>query len=199
MKSNNRMMKGFLQATGYLNSHLNEGEQPLYRAHLSWIPIFTRQVPFLLVGGLAGGAVWAFLNNFLIGLAVYTIIVMVGLLSQIPVAYKAISTDILLTNQGIHSKKKLFVVDDDQFTRYAYINDAELDYTNVIQRAFDYGNVKIVTISDNNDYVFKCLAKPQQFKAAVRQAQSDFGTGSGAPFVQQAPQMQDNKKNRMKR
>lgn len=171
--SDAKMKKGFLQATNYLNSHLNTDEVPLYRAHLSWIPVFVRQIPFMIFGGIIGGLVWGISGDFILGNIVQLVIWGIGIIGQVPQIYKNIATDILLTNQGIHSKRKLFAVEDDQFARYMYVNDAELSYNSIFQRLFEYGDMQITTINSNdNDYVFKCLAKPMSFKKAVRAAQN---------------------------
>lgn len=177
----NKMMKGFLQATKYLNEHLNPGETPIYRAHLSWIPCFIHQIPFMLVGGIAGGVAWGITTDFFLGTAVFAGAWVLGVLSQLPQCYKNISTDILITNQGIHSKKKLFAVEDDQFSRYGYINDAELTYGTVFQRMFQYGQIKVSTVGGGGEsnYEFKNLAKPATFKNALRAAQQKFGGGGG--------------------
>lgn len=192
--NDNRMKKGFLQATNYLNSHLNPGEIALYRAHLSWIPIFIHQIPFMLVGGIIGGLVWGITNDFLIGSAIFIIAGIIGVLSQIPQCYKNIATDILITSQGVHSKTKLIAVEDDQFTGYGYINDAELNYHSIIQRFLQYGEVKISTVSGTeDDYVFKNLAKPMTFKRACRAAQQRFlnrGLTTGGPMMNAMPPQQ---------
>lgn len=172
-----KMKKGFLQATNYLNSHLNADEVPLYRAHLSWIPVFVHQVPFMILGGIIGGIVWGITGNFLLGCAIQLGAWGVGIVAQLHQIYKNIATDILLTNQGVHSKYKLFAVEDDQFTRYAYVNDAELSYNSVFQRLLEYGDVKISTISGaDDDYTFKCVAKPMSLKRAVRAAQNKYNS-----------------------
>lgn len=183
-----KMMKGFLQATKYLNTHLNADEYPLYRAHLSWIPVFFRQVPFILIGGIAGGITWGVVGDFFIGAAVFLAAWVIGLISQFHQIYKNIATDILLTNQGIHSKYKLFAVEDDQFSRYDYVNDATLSYDSIMQRLFEYGQIKIDTVGTDANFEFSCLAKPKTLKAAVRAAQSKYGrmgayggTGIGTP------------------
>lgn len=181
-----QMKKGFLQATNYLNSHLNQDEFPLYRAHLSWIPVFIHQVPFMLVGSVIGGAVWGILGDFFLGCGIALIAWVIGFLSQIGQIYRNIATDILLTNQGLHSKHKLFAVEDDQFSRYGYFNDAVLDYNSILQRLFQYGDVEVNTIGDGADYIFKSLAKPQAFKSAVRAAQQKYGMG-GMPGPMGAP------------
>lgn len=169
-----KMKKGFLQATKYLNEHLNPGEHPIFRAHLSWIPIFVRQIPFMLVGSLIGGVVGGVMGNLLIGVAIALGIWIIGALAQVGQIYKNIATDILLTNQGIHSKRKLFAVEDDQFSRYAVINDARLTYNSIFQRMFQYGDIEIETIGNDANFEYKCLAKPMAFKQAVRAAQQRF-------------------------
>ena len=47
-ESTNRVAKGYLQTTRYFNNSLNPGEEMLYRAHLSWIPVFVWQIPFMM-------------------------------------------------------------------------------------------------------------------------------------------------------
>lgn len=177
----NRMQNGFLQATNYLNSHLNPGETPLYRAHLSWIPVFIHQIPFMLAGGLIGGLVWGITNDFFMGLLIFILAEVIGVLSQLPQCYRNIATDILITDQGIHSKKKLVAVEDDQFARFQFINDAELTYNSILQRILQYGQVEVSLISGSeDDYIFKNLAKPMTFKNALRAAQQRFINGGGA-------------------
>lgn len=191
MAKKNRVLGGFLQATNYLNSHLNSDEVPLYRAHLSWIPIFVHQIPFLLFGGIIGGIVWAITNNFLIGLAVYIAFSIIGIFSQIGLIYRNISTDILITNHGLHSKKKLIAVADDRFTRHQYINDVELDFHGIFQRMFEYGTCTVPTIGDTDStYIFKNLAKPETFKQAMRAIRTKYGNGSSLPFEGQVNQQQ---------
>lgn len=184
------MKKGFLQATNYLNSHLNEGEFPLYRAHLSWIPVFVRQIPFMLIGSLIGGVAWGVTGDFLLGCSIALGAWIIGALAQIGQIYKNIATDILLTNQGVHSKYKLFAVEDDQFSRYGYVNDARLTYNSIFQRIFQYGDVEIETIGTDANYEFKCLAKPMMLKQAVRAAQQKYG-GHGGMGGGRAPQSYD--------
>lgn len=185
-----KMKKGFLQATNYLNSHLNTDEVPIYRAHLSWIPVFVRQVPFMIIGGIVGGIAWGVTNDFLLGIFIQLVAWAIGAIAQIGQIYHNISTDILLTNQGIHSKRKLFAVEDDQFARYQYINDAELSYNSIFQRLLEYGDIEIITMGgrqsdDNSDYVFKCLAKPAALKAAVRAAQNKYNSNASMPIPSQ--------------
>lgn len=185
-----KMKKGFLQATNYLNSHLNPDEVPIYRAHLSWIPVFIRQVPFMLVGGLVGGIAWGVTDDFFLGIFIQLVAWAIGALAQVGQIYHNISTDILLTNQGIHSKRKLFAVEDDQFARYQYVNDAELSYNSVFQRLLEYGDIEIITIGGrqgdgNSDYLFKCLAKPAALKAAVRAAQNKYNSSMSMPMASQ--------------
>lgn len=177
-----KMKKGFLQATNYLNSHLNSDEVPLYRAHLSWIPVFVHQVPFMILGGIIGGIVWGVTGDFVLGCTIQLAAWGIGIIAQFHQIYKNIATDILLTNQGIHSKYKLFAVEDDQFTRYMYVNDAELSYNSVFQRLLEYGDIEISTISgEKDDYVFKCVAKPMSLKRAVRAAQNRYNSmGAGS-------------------
>lgn len=182
-----KMKKGFLQATNYLNSHLNADEVPLYRAHLSWIPVFIRQVPFMIAGGIVGGVAWGITGDFMLGMTIQLVAWLIGIIGQANQIYRNISTDILLTNQGIHSKRKLFAVEDDQFSRYGYVNDAELTYNSVMQRMLEYGDVKISTMGgavDDGDYVFKCVAKPMELKRAVRAAQQKYNSAmSGGPMM----------------
>lgn len=177
-EDSSRVYKGFLQTTGYLNSHLNVDEVPLYRAHLSWIPVFIHQIPFMLAGGAIGGLVWGLMNDFLLGFGIYTLAFVIGMISQIPQVYANIATDILITNQGVHSKKKLVAVQDDKFTQHQYLNDVELDYRSVFQRIFEYGTVKVVTIAGSDEnYEFKNLAKPATFKQAVRAIKNKYPDG----------------------
>lgn len=172
-----KMKKGFLQATNYLNSHLNSDEVPLYRAHLSWIPVFIHQVPFMILGGIIGGIAWGVTGDFILGCTIQLAAWGIGIIAQFHQIYKNIATDILLTNQGIHSKYKLFAVEDDQFTRYVYVNDAELSYNSIFQRLLEYGDIEISTISgSDDDYVFKCVAKPMSLKRAVRAAQNKYNS-----------------------
>lgn len=181
-RARRRLSKGFLQATKYLNSHLNSGEYIIYRAHLSWVPVFMNQVPFMLAGGLIGGIAWGITGSFLVGNNIQLIAFAIGLLCQCPQIYKNIVTDIVITNQGIHSKHGFIMVQDDQFTRHNYINDAEIDINSIWQRLFNYANVTITTIAGTDDiYEFQKLSKPHVFKQAVRQAQHTFGNG-GTPF-----------------
>lgn len=184
-----RLKGGFLQATKYLNSHLNKGEYIIYRAHLSWIPCFINQIPFMLAGGIIGGIAWGVTDSFLVGSNVVMIATLLGILSQLPTIYRNIVTDIVITNQGLHSKHGLIMVQDDQFTPHNRINDAEIDINSIAQRVFRYANVSIVTIAgDDNGYEFKKLAKPHVFKQAVRQAGQTYGHGGGYPFDARAPE-----------
>lgn len=174
----NRMKKGFLQATNYLNTHLNEGEVPIYRAHLSWIPVFTRQIPFMIIGGILGGIAWGSTGDFVIGSGIFTGAFIIGALSQIHRIYVNIATDILLTNQGIHMKENLIAVENNKFARYNRINDAELNYRSILQRAFDYGDVAVITIggAPDDSYDFKGVAKAGVFQEAVRTAITKYNS-----------------------
>lgn len=184
-------LKGFLQATRYLDSHLNNGEVPIYRAHLSWIPLCIHQIPFMLIGGVTGGLAWTISNSFITGSSITLMILIIGILSQLPQAYRNFTTDILLTNQGIHSKTKLIAVKDDQFTRHAYINDAELNYDTIWKRIFKYGDVDVTTLAGCDDsYHFDNLARPMLFKNAVREAQQKYSAGSN-PVPTPAPSSYD--------
>lgn len=176
MNDRRNIEKGYLQTTKYLNNSLNQNEQILYRAHLSWIPLFVRQIPFMLIGGIVGGVFAGISNNLLFGLLLFMGICFIGVLSQIPAILKNIGTDILLTNQGLHTKRGIIVVKDDRFSKLNMIDNSDIDYNSIFGRIFKYGNVEIRTISGGADalYGFKNLARPATFKNSVRAAQQRF-------------------------
>ena len=186
-KDKTRVEKGYLQRTSYFNKHLNPDEKMLYRAHLSWIPVFAWQIPFMLIGGLAGGIAWGVTTSFLFGVSVFGGICILGIISQFPRIWNNIGTDILLTNQGLHSKRGVFIVKDDRFTRLNMLDDSDIDFATFFQQIFQYGNVEIKTIAgDGAFYDFKGLARPVTFKNTVRAAQNKYLSGSSAPFERQA-------------
>ena len=139
-KDKTRVEKGYLQRTSYFNKHLNPDEKMLYRAHLSWIPVFAWQIPFMLIGGLAGGIAWGVTTSFLFGVSVFGGICILGIISQFPRIWNNIGTDILLTNQGLHSKRGVFIVKDDRFTRLNMLDDSDIDFATFFQQIFQYGN-----------------------------------------------------------
>ena len=186
-KDKNRVERGYLQTTKYFNNSLNPKEQMLYRAHLSWIPVFARQIPFMLIGGLAGGISWGVTANFMFGLSVFAGICIIGIISQFPRIWTNIGTDILITNQGLHAKRGVFVVKDDRFTRLNMLDDSDIDYATFFQRVFQYGNVEVKTVAgDDSFYNFKGLARPITFKNTLRAAQNKYLGSSTAPFERQA-------------
>ena len=186
-ESTNRVAKGYLQTTRYFNNSLNPGEEMLYRAHLSWIPVFVWQIPFMMAAGVFGGLAWGISTNFLLGVAVFIGIMIFGIISQFPRIWTNIGTDILLTNQGLHSKRGVFIVKDDRFTRLNMLDDSDIDYGSFFQRVFKYGNVEIKTIAGADAfYSFKGLARPVTFKNTVRAAQNKYVSGGGGTFEEQA-------------
>ena len=141
----------------------------------------------MIAAGVIGGLAWGISTNFWLGIAVFFVIMAAGIISQFRRIWTNIGTDILLTNQGLHSKRGVFIVKDDRFTRLNMLDDSDIDYGSFFQRVFKYGNVEIKTIAGADAfYSFKGLARPVTFKNTVRAAQNKYVSGGGGTFEEQA-------------
>lgn len=188
--------------TGYIDKRLKRtGERIIYRAHLSWVPLFLTAIPMTWIVSMLAGAVMGMTGNA--GYTVMTIIIGIILIviSKIPGVLKNIGTDIVVTDRRLHSKTGIIDVDNDHETPLTNINNTVADPT-VIGRLFGYGDVVIQTIGGNDDFTFRNVSNPNELVAIINETYDGLIAGGQNPyaaFQQSQQQNAPNDRNRFRK
>ena len=162
---------------GYINKQLTPDEHVLYRGHISWVPLLLRMAPITVIAAAVGGFVWGLTSNFWLGILVFLVLILIGLLSQRKLIHKAISTDIAVTNRRFTSKENIIKVNNKE-SSLSRIDDTQLRADSVLQRIFNYGDISIQTLG-GEPYDFKDVARPTLLKEAINTAKDEYAGWGG--------------------
>lgn len=145
----------------YLDDHLLDGEQIVYRARLHWT-IFTTSIIVVLLGaalaivlGIYQPAYW-YLGAALAG---------IGLLLAIPPAVKYLSSEFAVTNKRVLSKTG-FVERESDETLLSKVEAVSIDQ-GILGRMLGFGTVTI-TGSGGTEDAFPRIAEPLEFRRQVQ-------------------------------
>lgn len=161
---------------GYLDQqvHKERGERILYRAHMSWVPVIVGMAPKAVIFSAAAGFILGATENPIFGIGTVIIGAVITIATQIPRIVTNIGTDIILTNQRIMAKKGIIAIKDDREASLGRIDSTDIDFNSLWERLFQYGDIEVKTIGDDNFFPFKEIAQPLQFKWAIQEAKQRY-------------------------
>lgn len=183
--------------TKYIDDTLIEGEKVLYRTHLSWIPVLTREFPYWIASGIIGGIVWGITNNFFYGIMVLCIVALAGMLMQIRLVLHILAVDIVVTNKCIRYKEGIVIIKEAPTKPLQRVDSTNVDLDkNIWQRILRYGDFTLNSISGEDSLIIKDVSKPRSLKRCVDIAcnkyvydvQNRGGIFGGMPPYGQQPQ-----------
>lgn len=154
--------------TKYLDDQMIDDEHPLYRTHISWIPVLTHEFPYWIIGGAVGGIAWGITDNFLIGLAGFLISVLLGFFLQIRLIMRVLSIDIVVTNKFVRYKEGIITIDESPSKPLQRIDSTDVDLDkNIWQRILKYGDFTLNSISGEDSLYIKDVARPRSLKRCI--------------------------------
>lgn len=173
-------------ATGYIDKRLRRtNERVIYRAHLSWIPVFTGAIPLLAVTSLMAGAALGISKSMPICLIVFGIGLVITLLTRVPKIIRNVGTDIVVTDRRLHTKRGLINIENDRETPLTNIDDTIAD-PGPIGRLLGYGNVFIHTFGGGqgagDEFDFPNVSDPFEFVAVINETRDNIASGGSSPY-----------------
>lgn len=187
--------------TGYIDKRLKRtGERIIYRASLSWVPMFLTAIPMAWLVSLLAGAIMGMTGNPSYVVMTFVVGFILIVISKIPGIIKNIGTDIVVTDRRLHSKTGIIDVDNDHETPLTNINNTVADPT-PIGRLFGYGDVIIQTIGGNDDFTFRNVSNPGELVAIINETYDGLIAGGQNPYAafQQSQQHNSNMGSNYKR
>lgn len=173
--------------TGYIDKQLRRtGERVVYRARLSWIPMFISTIPAMWLTCLVAGTVKGLTGNS--GYAGFVIFVgvLVTLITKIRGIIRNLGTDIVVSERRLHSKRGIVNLDDIHDTPLTNIDNTVNDPT-VFGRIFGYGDVSIHTFGggpdSNSDFTFKSVVDPGELVAVINETRDGLVAGGQNPYA----------------
>ena len=171
---------------------LRDGEQVIFQGHPSWRAILGFYLQWALVGAVAAGiAALVTLIGGGVELSVVIIVFVVFVVLGIFVGLvKRIATTYTITNQRLHIKRGI-VARKLQQTRIERVQNVNISQ-GVIQRILQVGKADFDTAgTDDSDFTFDGVSKPEQVMKAVEQAQHEASLagaqdGVGDPQAREA-------------
>lgn len=170
--------------TGYIDKRLRRtNERIVYRAHLSWIPVFTSAIPLLGLTSVFAGATLGVFDNMSLCIVVLGIGLLLTLVTRIPKIIRNIGTDIVVTDRRLHTKRGIINIDNDRETPLTNVDDTIAD-PGPIGRVLGYGNVSIHTFGGGqgagDEFEFRNVSDPFELVAVINETRDQIANGRAA-------------------
>ncbi|HEX2251460.1 MAG TPA: PH domain-containing protein [Gemmatimonadales bacterium] len=157
----------------YLDDHLLDGEQILYRARLHWT-IFLIPIIVILLGVALGIVLWMYEPEFWY---VGAILAGVGLLLALPPLIKYTSTEFAVTNKRVLSKTGFIERESDE-TLLSKVEGVSVDQ-GLVGRMLGFGTVTI-TGSGGTEDLFPRISHPLELRRQIQNQVVAFEERRGA-------------------
>jgi uncharacterized membrane protein YdbT with pleckstrin-like domain len=145
----------------YLDDHLLDGEQIIYRAHLHWT-IFATAILFVLLGAALGIVLYLYEPEYwYLG----AILAGIGLLFAIGPLIRYVGTEFAVTNKRVLSKTGFIQRESDE-TLLSKVEAIAVDQ-GILGRVLGFGTVRI-TGSGGTEDAFDRISEPLEFRREVQ-------------------------------
>lgn len=143
---------------GYIDTHLMEGEEVIYRTKLHWF-VFTRSVITFLIFIILLGAGEKYMS-------LATLVFLLAIYWLIKALIQFISSEFALTNKRVLIKHG-FIKRDSLETLLSKIEGIQVQQ-GVFGRLFDYGTIVIIGMGGTKNPFHK-IQKPMEFRKVVQE------------------------------
>lgn len=146
---------------GHLNKNIPDGEEIVYRASLSWLPLVLKAAPLLIIASALGGFVYGVVSPLASVIVILVALALIAILFSKKII-SILGVDIVVTTEAIRSKRGIIVPQDVRCEPLTKSESSDIDYPSFAGVLFGYGRVTVTGVGGGSAFSFDGVADPQR-------------------------------------